>query len=661
MAYKFNPFTGTLDDVGSGGSGSVPDPLTIGTLTVTSLLTAEHIHGNVAGTVYIHVKNLDTVSLAKGTPFYISGTVGASDRVEIKAADASDPTKGPAIGLVEDTLAVNGQGNGVLLGEIFQYNTLAPGWSTNDPLYVAAGGGLTNVKPTSGFRQVIGYAGRIDNSTGTIIVVSNAADPVAGSDTQIQYNDDGGFGASADLTWDDTAKELGVGGDITLSGQWTSTLNGAASAPPVVVAGSWFTGGTGTTTKPQFLIEPAGTTSTAWSTNGTGLGVNAPSGFTGNLLDLQVNGARVLHVTNAGALSFPAASNTRFQLQAYGTNALGFYLTDAGPYYAWSSSQGYFQGSGTFIGWNSAGNLNTGSVDLALFRDAANTLAQQNGTNAQTYRLYNTYTDASNYERFSLSWNSNVLNIANEANGTGTLRGIAFNANGAASTPPVSLTGTWFTGGTSTTTKPQFLVEPAGTTSTAWSTNGTGLGVNAPSGFTGNLLDLQVDGTSQLSFGFDGRIVASSILAFSTTSSHRFDIAGAAGPFFVQSNQIRVANFGITFCEGSNYNAPEFSILRDAANTLAQQNGTNAQTYRLYNTYTDASNYERGFLQWNSGVFEIGTEGAGTGSEQPVRITAATLNIPNLPEYADDSAAGTGGLVAGDVYKTSTGELRIKL
>jgi hypothetical protein len=72
--------------------------------------------------------------------------------------------------------------------------------------------------------------------------------------------------------------------------------------------------------------------------------------------------------------------------------------------------------------------------------------------------------------------------------------------NGAASTPPLDVTGTWFTGGTSTTTKPQVLIEPTGATSTAWSTAGTGLGVNAASGFTGRLLDLQINGTSEWSW-----------------------------------------------------------------------------------------------------------------------------------------------------------------
>ena len=49
---------------------------------------------------------------------------------------------------------------------------------------------------------------------------------VAGSDTEIQYNDGGSLGASVDLTWDDSGKVLGVGGDIDLDdgGTYTTTL-----------------------------------------------------------------------------------------------------------------------------------------------------------------------------------------------------------------------------------------------------------------------------------------------------------------------------------------------------------------------------------------------------------------------------------------------------
>lgn len=94
----------------------------------------------------------------------------------------------------------------------------------------------------------------------------------------------------------------------TSTGNATITANGAASAPPITTTGTWFTGGSATTTKPQLLIEPTGTTSTGWSTAGTGIGVNAASGFTGKLLDLQLNGIAVFNVDSSGAVSGNSAN-----------------------------------------------------------------------------------------------------------------------------------------------------------------------------------------------------------------------------------------------------------------------------------------------------------------------------------------------------------------
>jgi hypothetical protein len=113
---------------------------------------------------------------------------------------------------------------------------------------------------------------------------------VAGSSGQLVFNDAGAYAGVSTATVSS--------GNITLTGRFISSLNGAASAPPGTFTGTWFTGGTATTTKPQVLIEPTGTTSTAWSTSGTGLGVNAPSGFAGRLLDLQVNGTSAFDVTS---------------------------------------------------------------------------------------------------------------------------------------------------------------------------------------------------------------------------------------------------------------------------------------------------------------------------------------------------------------------------
>jgi hypothetical protein len=73
--------------------------------------------------------------------------------------------------------------------------------------------------------------------------------------------------------------------------------------------------------------------------------------------------------------------------------------------------------------WIQSGALGFGgSYDLTINRDAAEILAQYRATNAQTFRLYNTRTDASNYERLGISWGSNIVSIKPEAAGTGTVR-----------------------------------------------------------------------------------------------------------------------------------------------------------------------------------------------------------------------------------------------
>lgn len=70
-------------------------------------------------------------------------------------------------------------------------------------------------------------------------------------------------------------------------------------------------------------------------------------------------------------------------------------------------------------------------------------------------------------------------------------------------------------------------------------------------------------------------------------------------------------------------------LQRDAANTLAQRNGTAAQGFRLYNTFTDASNYERvefgaGILGIGANTFAIGNTNAGTGSARDFYIQSSS-------------------------------------
>lgn len=67
------------------------------------------------------------------------------------------------------------------------------------------------------------------------------------------------------------------------------------------------------------------------------------------------------------------------------------------------------------------------------------------------------------------------------------------------------------------------------------------------------------------------------------------------------------------------------SIERDAANSVGQRNGVTAQTFAVYNTFTDASNYERAVIDWTpfANKISIGAQWAGTGTPRNVTIRAA--------------------------------------
>jgi hypothetical protein len=58
-------------------------------------------------------------------------------------------------------------------------------------------------------------------------------------------------------------------------------------------------------------------------------------------------------------------------------------------------------------------------------------------------------------------------------------------------------------------------------------------------------------------------------------------------------------------------------------------------------------------------VFSVTADGASSPTEAMRIKNSRILNFANTPVYADNAAAKTGGLVDGDVYRTSTGDLKI--
>jgi hypothetical protein len=97
----------------------------------------------------------------------------------------------------------------------------------------------------------------------------------------------------------------------------------------------------------------------------------------------------------------------------------------------------------TFVGAGGGGGSPGGSTGQFQYNNAGffgagdlwqgvHVVEQRVGINPQAFRVYNTYTDASNYERLSISWASNICTIGTQNGGTGIMRSILIEGAGGA-------------------------------------------------------------------------------------------------------------------------------------------------------------------------------------------------------------------------------------
>lgn len=322
--------------------------------------------------------------------------------------------------------------------------------------------------------------------------------------------------------------------------------------------------------------------------------IDTASSASSLLMDLQVGGTSIVNITKGGFVSTGPLSNS------IGLR-LGTSTSDAG---LGSGSGGgnnrdlrTFHGgvhglriganllilrSDAYLGWSSSTGYGT-SADVILTRDAANTLA------LPAFRIYRTYTDASNYERGFLRWNTttNILELGVEAAGTGSVRNVRIFTT--ASNNHIAL----------------------GTSSSGFGVNGDG----SPA--------MVVNSTERLS-------VSASLLTLQND-----------------------ANFGISFSSGAGYLADTFIRRDGTGNTLAMRNSGNGQTFRLYRTFTDSSNYERlAITSTGTTRFGILAQNAGTGSARQIEISYYTSSSDPT---STDITSGTFG-----VWKNSdTGTIKL--
>lgn len=159
-----------------------------------------------------------------------------------------------------------------------------------------------------------------------------------------------------------------------------------------------------------------------------GIGAAPAWSATPTLTDLTLTG--ILKAANGlvGAPSYTFTSDPTTGIYRPVATSLGFAIGGILSFYVDQNRTGF--PSGMQVGWSSSGSAG-GSMDTSLYRDgAAGVLALRTGTAAQVLRVYNTYTDGSNYERGAIGWVSNVLRIGAEKAGTGGSRVVDFIAPG---------------------------------------------------------------------------------------------------------------------------------------------------------------------------------------------------------------------------------------
>lgn len=370
--------------------------------------------------------------------------------------------------------------------------------------------------------------------------------------------------------------------------------------------------------------------------------VNTASGAGSLLMEMLVGGATRMTLSPAGTLF---VSN---QVQSPGFAVSGGGGVNIGATGLGIASDQTLRFSST----TSAG----GVADVILRREAANELGMRNGVNPQSVRIYNTFTDASNNERGTVGWNSNSLELASDAIGTGVARGVRLRAG--SGTANLSPDGQFTASNNISSHTGRFRNFNSGTNILLTNTDGViGLYNNGQTDFD----RLQFGGTTaafpairRQGAGLDFMVADASNfcdirirnrISFGANSdSPRIKRTGAFLDIIPVTNEALFAKLRV----GTLGFEADCDITRDGADQIAMQRGINPQNFHVYNTFTDSGNYERGTVGWVANIFEVASTRMGTGVQRPVRFrvgdTVAVLST-------------SGWSVQGEV-SSSTGQFR---
>jgi hypothetical protein len=270
----------------------------------------------------------------------------------------------------------------------------------------------------------------------------------------------------------------------------------------------------------------------------------------------------------------------------------------------------YYDGSGAWLssGGHVAFNnavLRSGGAGIVSIRNLANSadaaitcgaitasgeIITRNGTSPTSIQISNTFTDSSNYERGKLEWSSNVFRIGTEKAGTGSARALELQTDG---TTRLTIGTTGVATFSGRVIVPEFITETVG--------NDILAGIDATGYFFACGL---TSNTRPVFLGTKG------------TSTHVY-IAGTTGVICARGKSIA---FGIT--------TSNTSLISESSGTLSLVNQADSQSFRIYNTFTSSTNFERLNLRWASNEFILDAEaGSSGGTLRGIKIGGVTTSL----------------------------------
>ena len=176
-----------------------------------------------------------------------------------------------------------------------------------------------------------------------------------------------------------------------------------------------------------------------------------------------------------------------------------------------------------------------------------------------------------------------------------------------------------------------------------WNTTGTPTAIqlnvtDTASNAASQLVNLRVGGTSLFNIDKAGVVTVAQRIAFDGGAGTSPRLRRLGSTLDCVNNSETAF---LPFRAGELWLGASLALVLDASDILAQRRGAVAQAFRVYNTFTDINNFERGKFAWESNVLRIGTEKLGTGTARALELQTDGVQRLRVSQSAPEFWLGT--------------------